>query len=135
VLKQPPAAAAARKRGQGASGEGCSMGCGSEPNEMPTNAKSTASARVVSTCARPTPEETSASERTRAANGLAAPQREVTFLSSIDKVKTEESKATTPPPGTTVTASVTASEEELTTTGTSNGQSKWPTKSGDEVLC
>ncbi len=85
VKQLPAAAVAARKRGQGAGTEGCSMGCGSEPNEAPTNAKSTASARVESTCARPAPEETSASERTRAANGLAAPQREVTFLADKGK--------------------------------------------------
>ena len=52
------------------------MGCGSEPNETTAGAMMvTSSARVQPTCERVTPEDTSASERTRA-----HAQRDVTFL-------------------------------------------------------
>jgi hypothetical protein len=70
-----------RKRGQGASTEGCSMGCGSEPNDAPTAVKvdNRASTQVEPICARSTSEDTSVSRRARVPNGLVAPQRQVTF--------------------------------------------------------
>ena len=70
-----------RKRAQGASTEGCSMGCGSEPNDAPTAVKvdNRASTQVEPICARSTSEDTSVSRRARVPNGLVAPQRQVTF--------------------------------------------------------
>ena len=70
-----------RKRGQGAGTEGCSMGCGSEPNDAPTAVKvdNRASTQGEPMHARSTSEDTSASRRARVPNGLVAPQRQVTF--------------------------------------------------------